>query len=347
MGQPCVDGACACAAQSQQANPVQLDLFIMLDQSASMTDMVQGGGTKWDAVTKALKAFFVDPANAAIGAGIQYFGLPVGNLPSSCNTDADCGAYGPCLLNICFGAIGGGDSCDVADYSKPEIEIAPLTAAHAMQLSTSVNGHMPTTSTPTGPALQGAVNHAHDWAAAHAGHVVVVIFVTDGDPSECSPMDIPSISGIAAQGLAGAPSVKTFVIGVGSSLANLNSIAASGGTSSAFLVDTNANVVQQFEMALKALQKNAVGCQYTIPAPMMGQVDYGKVNVQYTPSNGPAQPIPNVANAAACNANTGGWYYDNNNAPTKILLCPASCTKVQADAGAKVDVLLGCATMHM
>src|SRR5262249_6330774 len=49
MGSQCIQGACACATESQQAQEVQLDLFIMLDQSGSMLDAVQGG-TKWQAV---------------------------------------------------------------------------------------------------------------------------------------------------------------------------------------------------------------------------------------------------------------------------------------------------------
>ena len=37
-----------------------------------------------------------------------------------------------------------------------------------------------------------------------------------------------------------------------------------------------------------------------------------------------------------------GWYYDSNVAPKKIILCPVSCTTVQADANAKVSALFGC-----
>ncbi len=341
-GNACVQGACACASQSQTAKPVQLDLFIMMDQSGSMSDSVQGG-TKWSTVTTALKAFFGDPANAGLGVGIQFFGLTPGNVPSSCVTDADCGAFGPCFFNQCFGA-GAGDSCVASDYAVPDVEIAPLSAAQSSALSSSVDAHSPSTSTPTAPALQGAIQHAQAWGGAHPDHTVIVVFATDGDPTECTPQDIPSIAGIAATGASAG--IKTFVIGVGPSLGSLNQIAAGGGTGSAFIVDTNANVVQQFEAALSSIQKNALGCEYTIPQPAMGMLDFGKINVQYTPGVPPAQVLPNVATALDC-TNAGGWYYDNDAAPTKILFCPSTCTTVKADPNGKVDILLGCDTAHM
>jgi hypothetical protein len=78
----------------------------------------------------------------------------------------------------------------------------------------------------------------------------------------------------------------------------------------------------------------------------MGTLDYDKVNVQYTPGGGMPQLIGNVATAAACDAQSGGWYYDNNASPTKILLCPVTCSTVSSDPNAKIEILLGCDTIH-
>lgn len=338
-----------CAGTSSKAEKVPLDMYVMLDQSGSMSDPA-GGGTKWDAVTQAFTAFVQQPETNGIGFGLQYFGLPPGGgmqCPSQCLTDADCGACGPCFVigpvGVCLGA-SGGDSCDPLDYSKPEIEIAPLPGV-ANAVIQSLGAHGPSTSTPTSPALQGAVNHAKDWQIAHPSHVTVAVFATDGDPSECDT-DLNNINAIAAAAANGNPKILTFVIGVGPSLQALNGIAAAGGTTQAYLIDANANAQQQFLDALNAIQGTVLACQYTIPVPQEGTPDYDSVNVEYTPGGGGSpQTIPKVASQADCPPNGDAWYYDNNAAPTQIILCDSTCTKFSADPDGEVNIVLGCQTI--
>jgi len=66
--------------------------------------------------------------------------------------------------------------------------------------------------------------------------------------------------------------------------------------------------------------------------------------VQFTAGkNDPQQTIRRVADAAACGATTGGYYYDDPKNPTRVVLCPASCKSVQgATSEAKVDLFFGC-----
>ncbi|MEO5727514.1 MAG: hypothetical protein ABI134_15015, partial [Byssovorax sp.] len=68
-----VTDANACAAESTKAEQLPLDMYIMLDQSGSMSDPVAGGATRWAAVTSAFKTFVNQPGAADIGVGIQYF----------------------------------------------------------------------------------------------------------------------------------------------------------------------------------------------------------------------------------------------------------------------------------
>ncbi len=51
--------------------------------------------------------------------------------------------------------------------------------------------------------------------------------------------------------------------------------------------------------------------------------------------------IYRVTGDAACDPSKGGWHYDDEMKPTKILLCPASCTAVGA-AGTIVNIKFGC-----
>src|SRR6185436_8843423 len=85
-----------------------------------------------------------------------------------------------------------------------------------------------------------------------------------------------------------------------------------------------------------------ITCTYTIPMVAGRPVDPTKVNVQITVgAGGMGQNVGKVANMAACGA-LGGWYYDNDAAPTQILLCPQTCDAVKADQNSSVDVLYGC-----
>ena len=343
--------AAVCATSMVKAQQVPLDLYIMLDKSNSMTDAVAGGGTKWSAVTGAIDTFVQQPGLDGVSVGLQYFGVPSSTGPTCsaifCTQTSDCGASacGPCQTGFCLGTLSSiGDSCTASDYAMPAVEIAPLPGVGG-QITSSIAMHSPTTGTPTSAALQGAVDHAETWSQSHPGDVVAVIFATDGDPSECDT-DLGHIDAIAAAGDAATPKILTYVIGVGSSLAALNGIAAAGGTIQAFLVDTGGNVNQQFLAAMNAIRGEALGCVYSIPLPTDGSApNYGAVNVVYTNSSGLTVTFPYVADKAHCPMTGNAWYYDDPQNPMHILLCDPACALVQSDTGGEVDITLGCATV--
>ena len=281
-------GGSWCASDIVKAQPVPLDMYIMLDQSNSMTK-------PWPDVTAALKQFVQQPSAAGIGVGIQYFALPKsGACVESCNQDSDCCpnqppdqacALGPCWFNQCSGCIQQSvdDSCDAAIYAEPDVEIAPLPGV-ASAIVSSINAHSPYSGTPTSAALAGAIQYASAWASQNPTHIVVDVLATDGEPQECDT-SLANIEGIAAQGLTATPSILTFVIGVGSSLSALDGIAAAGGTQKAFLVDVNADIAQQFALALNQI-RGGLACTYAVPVPDSGTPDYGEINVGYTPGGG-------------------------------------------------------------
>ena len=310
MGGMCVMGACACAGTSSVAQLIPVDMYIMLDKSGSMAQQDGGSQSKWANVTSALTQF-ANTAGAGIGVGLQYFPLA--------------------------------PECAATTYSTPAVAIAPLPA-NAPAIQMSLASHAPGGGTPTKPALQGAIDYSSAWAKANPTHKVIVVLATDGQPNDCSST-VASVSAVAMAGYAATPSIPTYVIGVGSSTGNLDMIAVAGGTSAAIVVNTGDP--SAFLAAMKKIQNAQVGCEYLIPAPSGGQMlDYTKVNVVYTPGSGGAPiTIPNVNSQPACDPVKGGWYYDAPVKPTKIELCPATCSTVQKDAKAKIEVELGCDTI--
>jgi len=334
-----------CAATQSKAEQVPLDMYIMFDQSGSMSEAA-GNSTRWAATTSALKAFVEQPDAAGIGVGLQYFPLSTGaSCGSICMTNADCGMCGPCMLVGFFGVCQGvqNEGCDIAAYTAPEVAIAPLPGV-APTIVASMNAHSPSGGTPTSAALQGAVDHAKDWATKNPDHVTVVVLATDGDPTNCDT-NLNNINAIAAAGANGVPKILTFVIGVGNSSAALNGIAQAGGTGQAYFVDSNQSATDEFLKAMNEIRGAALACSYLIPEPAMGELDFGNVNVQFKPAGAEPVIIPKVNSNAECPASGFAWFYDNNAEPKQIMMCDATCETIKKDTEGEVSILIGCETI--
>ena len=95
------------------------------------------------------------------------------------------------------------------------------------------------------------------------------------------------------------------------------------------------------EIAKTAASK--VACELGVPMPPAGStLDPMKVNVVYTPGAGGAAETILQDPSKPCDMGANGWQFSADK--TKILLCGATCTKVQADAAAEVKVEFGCET---
>jgi hypothetical protein len=113
-----------------------------------------------------------------------------------------------------------------------------------------------------------------------------------------------------------------------------------GGNSDGFAPVFNA-------LAQTVVQSTPLDCAWAIPPPPEGETfDPEKVNVEFTSAGGSTGTIYHVDSAADCGPQ-GGWYYDDPAAPTKVLVCPSTCSAIQADPGGTIDVLFGCATIDV
>ncbi len=260
--------------------------------------------------------------------------IPVGG--TACGAGNSCNAI---TTSHCLNQ----ESCVPAAYATPAVNIAPLPGNQSA-LVTSLAAQTPFAATPTGPALQGAIDHARTWAAANPAHKVVVLLATDGLPTRCTPTNINQVAGIAQAGFAGTPQVLTFVLGIFSpaeaaqAQANLNTIASQGGTNAAFVVDTSGNVVQALTDALDTIRGSALSCEYLMPETDAGIVDLDQVDVLFD-DGATRQTLTRVNDGTGCGA---GWHYDDNLSPTRITLCPSTCTAVQAATTGSIDIELGC-----
>jgi hypothetical protein len=217
-------------------------------------------------------------------------------------------------------------------------------------LLASIEAQAPNGGIPSGPALGGAIDQAREWANAHPGHTVTVLLATDGLPTDGAPIDVDALTAIAAAGLKGRPSVRTFAIGVFGSddpagAANLDAIARAGSTQSAFVIDTGDDIAVGFLDTLNAIRGTELACEVELPAPGVGEtLDHGLVNVDLTDATGKTR-ISKVGRLDACGTENG-WHYDDEQNPNRIIACPATCDRFRSAAmGASVEIQVGCKTV--
>ena len=312
---PPPDGPVTCATTSQKVEVSPVDIYVMLDRSYSMAS-----GGKWAAIVNAVGAVVYDSRFFGLGFGLQYF--PQAKL------------------------------CNPSAYAAPDVSI-DILPAQQQQIISSLADNNPWGNSPMVAALEGAMTYTKTWQTAHPARTSVVVLATDGLPDDsCQfvpdggiPNSLAGVVQVATAGATTSPPVRTFVIGVGDALNDLNQIAVAGGTQSAIIVDESLGVEQQFIDALNQIRKRALSCDYVIPPAEGGTIDFAKVNVRFSPNDGSAnQDFAYVDNVANCDKATGGlgWYYDDPTGATRVQLCPASCTAAKAADQGQVDVLFGC-----
>ncbi len=312
----------ACAGTTVSAEPAPFDMYVMLDNSGSMgADCAIGSSTnsKWCYAINSLSQFF-SVAPAATGVALQYFPL--------------------CFSGSCAGA-----TCGTAAVALGNLP------GNLAALQASLNGVAPNGGTPMEAALNGITQFTS--ANKQPGRVMIGVLITDGDPDSSCTQNSNTLANIVGTHYANT-GIKTFVIGMtGAVYSTLDAIAAPGGASShstncagaatsCFYYDVGNGSPAAFNSVLLAIQKSAVSCQFSMPNSDAGLVDPTKVNVEYlVGGQPPALKLSKVTNSGQCGG-AGGWYYDNNTTPTTITLCPSTCSVVQTDALAKINVALGC-----
>jgi Mg-chelatase subunit ChlD len=302
--------AATCGKGAFKADPVPVAMHVMLDKSGSMA------GARWTNVTNALKTFINDPTSDGLAVGIDYFGQ---TSPSS-------------------------DLCSQGNYELASVGIGMLPGNRTALVS-SIGATSPGGNTPTEPALRGAITYARNYAIANPAFTPVVVLATDGEPTGCNlatNQPTPIGDNVARSvGLLGTPSVKTFVIGVGSgvSATGMNYIANRGGTSSAYMVNDGSPTA--FLTAMRDIRKKTLSCEFSIPASSLGAINPSTLQARYPRDDGAVVKLPRIAAAASCSPG-GGFYLDSPTSPKKLYLCPASCTDMNAQAASELYVFYDC-----
>lgn len=305
-----------CTSNSKETEVLPLDIVIALDNSNSM-----GYDGKWEAVKAAVKSFSKSSKSTGISLGLQYY-------PAR-------------------------KTCSIEEYSTLAVPLTELPAGSAT-IADSLDLQVMGGSTPMVPLFEGIFANLKAYQAANPKRKVVFVLATDGVPdSSClSPPDpelpntLANVIMLAGKAQMEQPSIQTFVIGVGSSLAVMDQVAAAGGSGKSFVVDTAGDTQTAFFAALDTIRQSALQCEFEIPDPDEGKlIVYNEVNVSFTSPSGTTY-FANVGTADGCAAAGGnGWYYDNPDMPTRVRLCTSTCDTVRLTQSSRIDIVFGCATV--
>jgi hypothetical protein len=323
-------GGVTCMSTSAKATVTPLDIIFMLDWSQGM----ETNGT-WSGTKEALETFFYDPLSFGINAGL-IFSPTI--KPHDNQDDAQ--------------------SCNIDFFKVPDVPIGPLPT-NAFALSNAMPAEAVGTPTPLYAALAGTLMAATAHQDAHPTHKVIVVMTGDGDYNSCGPggingglYNINAIAAWASEALA-YNGVRTYVVSVQGSpiecpdtnqqcVDRLQKIAEAGGSEVVY----DAADISEFSEKMVEIRKAVLGCDFEIPDPPNGEfIVPDEVNFTYTPG-GEGSPIylPRADDLADCGGEPG-WYFDNNQVPTKIIVCPASCATIQNDQLALVNAEFGCASI--
>ena len=101
------------------------------------------------------------------------------------------------------------------------------------------------------------------------------------------------------------------------------------------------------------LRTTAIACEYKIPPPKSGTIDFlKKVNVTFKAGDGTVTTLGYGKGdvQTVCSKPGVGWHYDvdpdtSATDPSSIIICDQTCKQFQSDSAGQVDILLGCATI--
>jgi hypothetical protein len=196
-----------------------------------------------------------------------------------------------------------------------------------------------------------------------------ILLITDGQPTFAEgcvgsgtpdvPVDeTPIIDAVGAAKRAG---ISTFVIGSPGSEQSavtgvdarpwLSRAAEAGGTARPgcssngprychFDMVEEPNFGEGLTSALDEIAGSLVRCDMPVPSPPAGdRFDPSQVNVVLTRGNG-QESLVSRDDSPNC---SDGWHYGKD--PSHLTLCSNTCDVVRSEPGAKIEVLVGCATV--
>lgn len=313
----------SCASASSDAELQELALAFAFDVSGSMGEgdkPYHNKELKWDPVVAASRAFLESDDIVRVSASMVFF--PVDDRETRCES---------------------------AEYATPDVPLQPLPST---AFGEAIDEIFPDRGgTPTLAVVEATIAYVRGLIANGSTAKHAIVLVTDGMPQGCSEEETDSIADVAVAVADVADEVPVYVIGIENpvteeepnppdNVTSLHQIAASGGTSTAFLIDTGdpTKTITDFDEVIQSIRSTGLSCELQIPPPPAGKVfDKDNVNVTLN-ADGEATPL---IYSEYC-SEEGAWHFDDISQPTRIVLCDDTCEVTKALADVALQVEFGC-----
>lgn len=349
-----------CESSSEEAELDPIYLAFAFDVSGSMGKLDQpywwhDPAKKWEPVSKALHEFF-SSEEEDISASLTLF-------PAKSNKCSSSSYVSP---QVPMSGLGDSQFSKVIDDYEDEVRV-----------SGSLAGGNWRGDTPTLQVVQGTFNYLEQLSEMpeYQGKKMALVLVTDGLPQGCSGNTVSNVADEVAKFKDKFP---TYVVGIenptsppssppagwggnwgrcsGSTispepcpppdtLGALNEIAEAGGSGEAILIDTEkpAETTQKLLSAINDIRKKELACEFAIPEhPEGGEFNADRINVSLSVSGEKTNFLYNAECGGTAEQKKKSWRYDDEESPSRVVLCEESCKDVRARTGADILVEFLC-----
>lgn len=292
------DSAVACGKTiTIDTTPVQPDILILLDRSASMT---------WSLTADSNCAAGVTTCSSRSAAVVSAVGAIVTDNPK---------------INWGLALFPTSDAATCSISSTPQVAIS---ASSASAIKSQLAAFTTSLSTPTASIINVATAYLKK---VNDGRNKAILLATDGLPNCGSGQDWASNDMTGATDAATAAKKAGFpvyVIGIGPSVSNLNSLAQAGGTGSYYPATSTTALSAALQSIATAASLTCTFKANTVPP----DKDLALV---YVDSNLVAKDDSN------------GWMFDPSDATNAtIVLTGSTCENMLAGATSQVQIVFGC-----
>jgi hypothetical protein len=322
--------SCASVEQKAQNTYQPVDIVITIDNSPSLLDEINATRANMNKFSKMIG-----------DSGLDHHIVLISCLPGDCDNDK---FHGICI-DPPLGKTGGCTAVPPSDTNPPNY----------LHVSMKV---------PSTKGLERTLSTYSQWksmirpAAAH--HFVII----SDDTDETSAVQFndavlkldPSFKGYKFHGIFAFKSKEaacaistsepccTYAAPGGEGVPYKDLVKLTGGVQADLCQQIFDPVFQQ--IATSVIKSAQLSCEWALPAPPDGKdLDPKKVNVEFIDGGGASTVFGKVLSAADCSKVSGdAWYYDSETKPTKVLVCPQTCTKIQGQLNAEMVIHFGCKT---